>query len=79
MLTNSHHFVRPRHDNERAHLESLVREDYERCHPGDTFEHMKQRAGFAVEDKGLYREWLAAAAGRAAAVTADRPLLIAAE
>jgi hypothetical protein len=65
MLTDSHYFVRPRRDNERTYLESLVREDDERCHPGDTFEHMKQRASFAVEDKELYREWLAVAAARA--------------
>jgi hypothetical protein len=79
MLSNSHHFVQPRNDSERTYLESLVREDYERCRPGDTFGHMKQRAAFAKEDKGLYRDWLAIAAARAAAVSADAPFRIAAE
>jgi hypothetical protein len=79
MLSSSHHYIQPRDDSERTYLESLVRADYERCRPGDTFGHMKQRAAFAKEDKGLYRDWLALAAARAAAVSAGAPFLIAAE
>jgi hypothetical protein len=47
-------------------LERLVREDYERCHPGETFDDMKQRAPYSRIDKGLYRAWMALAATRAA-------------
>ena len=79
MLSSSHHFVQPQNDSERNYLESLVREDYERCRPGDTFGHMKQRAAFAKEDKGLSRDWLALAAARAAAASARASFLIAAE
>ncbi len=78
MLSNSHSFVRPRNDGERAYFESLVREDYERCRPGDTFEHMKRRASFAKEEKGLYRDWLAIAAARAAPISAGASFPIAA-
>ncbi len=58
-------------DNERAYLESLIRSDYERCHPDETLEHLKQRAQFSKEDKGLLRDWLALAARRASASRAD--------
>lgn len=67
MLSNSHDFVRPADEAERAYLESLVRDDYERSHPGDTFDAMKARRSFSKEDKGLYRDWLALAAMRAEA------------
>ena len=30
-------------DAERARLEPLVREDYDRCHPDDSFDDMKRR------------------------------------
>jgi hypothetical protein len=52
---------------ERAYLESLIRADYERCHPGETLEDIKLRAAFSKEDKGLLRDWMAVAAARAAA------------
>lgn len=32
-----------RDDAERARLEPLVREDYDRCHPDDSFGDMKRR------------------------------------
>lgn len=64
MLSNDHTIVRPRNDRERTYLESLVREDYDHCHPGETFDDMKQRAAFSKEDQGLYRDWLAVAAAR---------------
>jgi hypothetical protein len=49
-----------------AYYESLVAPDYDRCHPGDTFEAMKFRARFSKEDQGLLRQWMAIAAVRAA-------------
>jgi len=56
MLSNSHHYVRPANETERAYLESLIREDIERCHPGETLEDIKRRASFSKEDKGLLRD-----------------------
>lgn len=75
MLTNSHDFVRPSDDAERAYLESLVREEFDRCRVGETFDDMKRRMPFSREDQGLYREWMALAAVRAqeAARHASRP------
>jgi hypothetical protein len=35
------------HESERRYLESLIRTDYERCHPNDSFEDLKRRAHFA--------------------------------
>jgi hypothetical protein len=74
MLSDSHHHVRPRDEAERACLESFVRDDYERLHPGETLATLRRRAAFTKEDKGLYREWLALAAARAAAEAARQPL-----
>lgn len=48
-----------------AALEALVREEYERCHPGETFDDMKQRAAYSRIDSGLYRDWMAIACARA--------------
>jgi hypothetical protein len=53
-------------EEERSYLESLIREDYERCHPGETLEDLKRRASFSKEDRGLLRDWMAVAAARAA-------------
>jgi hypothetical protein len=50
------------HEGERRYLESLVRTDYKRRHPDDSFEDLKRRAHFAKEDRGLLRDWLATAA-----------------
>ena len=52
---------------DRTYLESLIREDFERCHPGETLEDLKRRASFSKEDKGLLRDWMAVAETRAAA------------
>lgn len=52
---------------ELTYLESLIREDYERCHPGEMLEDLKRRASFSKEDRGLLRDWMAVAAARAAA------------
>jgi hypothetical protein len=57
----------PYDDAERASLESLVRPEYERCHPDETWEDLKRRAAFTREDKGLLRDWMALAAQRARA------------
>jgi hypothetical protein len=57
MLSNSHHHVQPANEAERVHLESLIREDFLRCHLGETLEDVKRRAAFSKEDKGLLRGW----------------------
>ena len=67
MPSNSHNFVCPASESERAYLESLIRADYERCHPGEALEEMKLRSAFSKEDRGLLRDWMAVAAVRAAA------------
>lgn len=72
-------YVYPQDDAERAWLESLVREDYDRCHPGEDFDDMKRRAPYSREDRGLYRDWLAVAATRAAELMREDRYLIAAE
>lgn len=72
MLSNSHHYVRPNDETERTYLESLIRADFERCHPGDTPEDLKRRAAFSKEDKGLLRDWMALAAGRSMALRPAR-------
>jgi hypothetical protein len=67
MLSDRYHYVRPADEAERAYLESLIREDFERCHPGETLEDVRRRAAFWKEDKGILRDWMAVAAIRAAA------------
>lgn len=54
---------------DRTYLESLIRDDFERCHPGETLEDLKRRASFSKEDRGLLRDWMAVAAARAAAAS----------
>jgi len=76
-LSNSQDYVRPANEAERTYLESLIRKDYERCHPDDTLEDMKRRSAFSKEDKGLLRDWMAIAALRAAQAAA--PFGVAAE
>ena len=66
MLSNSHRYPNPANGGKRAHLESLIREDFDRCHPDDSFEEMKRRSTFIKGDKGLLRDWMALAARRAA-------------
>jgi len=67
----------PHDAQDRAYLESLVRDDYDRCHPGETFDDMRRRASFSREDRGLYRDWLAVAAARAAMLSMDESLIAA--
>jgi hypothetical protein len=49
---------------DRTYLESLIGEDFERCHPGETLDDLKRRASFSKEDRGLLRDWMAVAASR---------------
>ena len=77
MLSNSHDFIRPANASDRAYLESLVRAEYDRTHPGETFDDMKRRMSFSREDQGLYRDWIALAAARARAAQAAGPRPIA--
>jgi hypothetical protein len=51
-------------DSQHKYLESLIRADYERCHPDDNFDDLKWRAHFTKEDKGLLRDWLTIAEWR---------------
>ncbi len=51
--------VWPRRDRHR--LSDVIRAAYERCHPQDSFADLQRRARFSKEDKGLLRDWLAAA------------------
>ena len=67
MPTNSHYGLGPTSEEERAYLETLIREDFERCHPGETLEDLKWRASFSKEDRGLLRDWMAIARRRAEA------------
>ena len=78
MLSDSYHYVRPASEAERAYLESLIRDDFERSHPGETLDDVKRRALFTKEDKGLLRDWMAVAARRAAADRARTPSRLAA-
>lgn len=79
MLSNSHHYVRPASEAERAYLEQFIRADFARCHPGETLEDIKRRAPFSKEDKGLFRDWMAVAVIRAAADRTEKVFAVAAE
>lgn len=79
MLSNSHHYVDPASEAERAYLEQSIRADFARCHPGETLEDIKRRAPFSKEDKGLLRDWMAVAAIRAAADRTEKVFAVAAE
>ncbi|MEC5293207.1 hypothetical protein VSX64_21465 [Aurantimonas sp. C2-6-R+9] len=50
---------------EKDRLGALVRADYEKYHPDDSFDDLKRRARFSKEDKGLLRDWVAVAEQRA--------------
>jgi hypothetical protein len=75
MPTSYYYGLPPTSEEERAYLETLIREDFERCHPGETLEDLKRRASFSKEDKGLLRDWMAVAARRAAAGQGKDPQL----
>ncbi len=78
MLSNAHHHASPVNEAERTYLESLIRKDFEQCHPGETLDDIKRRASFSKEDKGLLRDWMAVAAMRAAAERRTAPSAMAA-
>lgn len=78
MLINSYHHVNPADAAERDYLESLIREDFARCHPDETLDDVKRRASFSKEDKGLLRDWMAVAATRAKTDRAVAPSALAA-
>jgi hypothetical protein len=78
-LSNSHAYVRPASEAERAYLEQLIRPDFAQCHPSETLEDVKRRASFSKEDKGLLRDWMAIAAHRAAANRINTAFAVAAE
>lgn len=44
-----------------AEIDAVARSAYDRCHPDDSFDEMAARARFSKEDKGLLRDWRAAA------------------
>ena len=50
----------------REELEAAIRSDYERLHPGDSFDAFKRRAVFDKNEKGLLQSWMALAAQRRA-------------
>lgn len=64
--------IKPPDKPDSAYLESLVKADYESCHPGETFDDLKRRARFTVDDKGILGEWMALARQRAAKADAER-------
>jgi hypothetical protein len=72
MPTSAHYDHRATSEEERTYLKSLIREDFERCRPGETLEDLQRRASFSKEDRGLLRDWMAIAARRAAADQAKR-------
>jgi hypothetical protein len=67
MKTYSH-----QHLDSADYVGSLIREDFERCHPGETLDDLKRRASFSRDGRGLLRDWMAVAAARAAAATRAR-------
>lgn len=75
MLSNSYYYVQPANEADATRLESLIRDDFARCHPGEVLEDVKRRAAFSKEDKGLLRDWMAIAAARTAADPANAPSL----
>ena len=70
MLSTSHHYIEPADEAERNLLESLIREDFERCYPDDTIDDLRRRASHSRHDKGLLRDWMGLAAARAGAFQA---------
>ena len=60
MSTRSYSDLGGADQEDAAYLESLIRQDFERCHPGETLDDLKRR------DRGLLRDWMAVAARRAA-------------
>jgi hypothetical protein len=78
MLSKSRKFVLPASESERAYLESLIRADYEHCHPGEALEDMKRRASFSKGISGFTTIGLRSRR-RAAVERLASPQLVAAE
>ena len=72
MPTHSYSELGSGAQDETTYLESLIRQDFERCHPDETLDDLKRRAAFSKEDRGLLRDWMAIAASRAAAERTKR-------
>jgi hypothetical protein len=66
MRTDWPQHLDPGSEADPTYLESLIREDYARCRPGETLDDLKRRASFSKEDRGLLRDWMVVAAARAA-------------
>ena len=47
--------------------EQILRAEYERCHPDDTFDALKHRAAFSKEDRRLLEDWRVTIRARGAA------------
>lgn len=45
-------------DTQNSDFDSLVRRDYVRCHPGDSFARLKRGARFTKVENGLIADWL---------------------
>lgn len=57
--------IEPQDRKLREKYEALIRDEYARCHPGDSLNLLKHRARFMKEAQGLLRDWMAVAARRA--------------
>jgi hypothetical protein len=73
MLSDAYHYVQPANGEERASLESRIREEFARCHPNETLEDLNRRAAFWKLDRALLRDWMAVAAARAAVDRSNPP------
>jgi AhpD family alkylhydroperoxidase len=61
MLTTRFDRISPTNEAEREYLESLIRDEYARCRPGDSLDYLKLRAPGSPNDAGLLRDWMALA------------------
>lgn len=50
--------IGPATKEQRPRIIAHAMREYERCHPGDSFANLVERARFSKEDKGLLRDWL---------------------
>ena len=64
--------IGPADEREWTYHASLIRADYERCHPEDSFEALLHRTKFSKEDQGLLCDWMAVAAQRAEAARREQ-------
>jgi len=76
MLSNSHDFIRPADEAERVFLESLIRADYDRCHPARLRRHEAPHA-YSARTRAL-PDWMVIAAARAEALRPAAPIRAAA-